>query len=730
VQEFSLRHPLISGQGNFGSIDGDPPAAMRYTEVRLSAISEEMLADIDKETVRFTPNYDGSMTEPSVLPSKVPNLLVNGSSGIAVGMATNIPTHNLSEVCDATIALIENPAVEAKDLMKIIKGPDFPTAGIIRGRQGIRNYFETGRGSVRISARTEIEEMKGNREAIIITELPYQVNKANLIENIAGLVRDKKIPDISDIRDESDRRGMRVVIEVKRDGNAQVVLNQLFKHTQMETSFGVIMLAIVDGRPRVMPIKEVLSHYISHRKNIIANRTRFDLNKAVAREHILQGLLIAIKNLDEVVRIIRKSKDAGDAKLKLKTGFELTDLQAQAILDMRLHQLTQLEAGAIEAEQKELVKLIEELKGILSSPQKVLKIITKELLEVKEKFGDKRRTEITGEAAELTMEDLIPEEEVVITMSHGGYIKRIPLNTYRAQNRGGRGIIGGETKEEDYIEHLFVNSSHATILFFTTRGKVYSLKAYELPEGTRTSRGKAVINLLQISGEEKITSAIAISTFEKAEGYLTMCTRQGIIKKTPIQDFANIRRTGIVAITLPDGDVLVSVQMTDGKSQVIIGTRGGMSIRFLEEDVRSMGRQAMGVRGIRLEKDDIVIGMEAAKPEDSPTVLTVCENGYGKRTDFSEYRQQHRGGSGVITIKTTERNGNVVMLKIVTPKEDLMVITEQGMAIRLRCAEIRAIGRNTQGVRLVHLKEGDKIANVTPVPSKEEEENVEQSAGG
>ncbi len=730
AQDFSLRYMLVDGQGNFGSVDGDPAAAMRYTECRLAGVADELLADIDKNTVRFVPNYDGAEEEPSVLPAKLPNLLVNGGSGIAVGMATNIPTHNLSEVCEATIAYISNPSIEVKELMKIIKGPDFPTGGIIRGRQGIKDYFETGRGSVRIQARTEVEEIKGGREAIIVTEIPYQVNKTNLIKAIADLVRDKKIADISDIRDESDRRGMRIVIEVKRDGNAQVVLNQLLKHTQLETTFGVNMLAIVDGKPRVLPIKEVLAQYVTHRKLMIVNRTKFDLAKAVAREHILQGLLIAIKNMDRVVKIIRTSDDAAQAKTKLMAEFKLSDIQTQAILDMRLHQLTQLEAEGIEAEQKELLKIIEELRGILADPAKVLKIIVKELTELSAKCGDKRRTEITSEAAELTMEDLIPNEEVVLTMSHSGYIKRIPLNTYRAQNRGGKGIIGGETKDEDFIEQLFVTEAHATILFFTTRGKVYSLRAYEIPEGNRTSRGKAIVNLLQIVGEEKITSAIAIKTFEEAkvkENYLVMCTKTGIVKRTALSEFQHIRRSGIAAITLEDGDVLVSVQLTEGKSDLIIATKDGMSIRFPETEVRSMGRQAMGVIGIKMDKADSVVSMESAVEAENPEVLTVCENGYGKRTGIDEYRVQHRGGSGVITIKTTERNGAVVTLRIVAKEKDLMVMTEKGMAIRLRCSQIREVGRNTQGVRLVRLEEGDKIASVAPV-IVEEDDGAEEKA--
>ncbi|OGS58918.1 MAG: DNA gyrase subunit A, partial [Elusimicrobia bacterium RIFOXYB2_FULL_62_6] len=557
AQPFSLRYTLVDGQGNFGSVDGDPAAAMRYTEARLSGIADELLADLEKDTVKFVPNYDGSMKEPSVLPGKLPNLLVNGSSGIAVGMATNIPTHNLGEVCDATIAVIDNPDIATKDLMKIIKGPDFPTGGIIRGRAGIRDYFETGRGSIKTQARAEIEEMKGNREAIIITEIPYQVNKSTMIETIAGLVKDKKIPDISDIRDESDRRGMRVVIEIKRDGNAQVVLNQLYKHTQMETSFGVIMLAIVDGRPRVLSLKEVIQQYVRHRRIMVYNRTKYDLNKALARAHILEGYLIALRNIDAVVEIIKKSKDSLEARTRLIAKFALSEIQAQAILDMRLHQLTRLEVGAIEEEHAALMKLITELRAILADPKKILKIIIKELEELKAKYGDKRRTELTGEAAELDIEDLIPEESVVITMSHGGYIKRIPADTYKVQGRGGKGIIGSDVKEEDFIEKLFVTSSHATILMFTTRGKVYALKGYEIPEGNRTSRGKAIVNLLQVK-DETVTSVIAIESFEEAKGKetnLVMCTRKGNIKKTSISDFANIRRSGIAAITLEDGDI-------------------------------------------------------------------------------------------------------------------------------------------------------------------------------
>ncbi len=729
VQDFSLRKPLIDGQGNFGSIDGDSAAAMRYTECRLQRIADEMLADLDKDTVKMIPNYDGSLQEPSVLPGKLPALLVNGSSGIAVGMATNIPTHNLGEVCDGIIAYIKDPNISTKDMMKIIKGPDFPTGAIIRGTKGIYEYFETGRGSVKVQARTEIEERKGGREAIIVSEIPYQVNKTSLIETIVGLVRDKKITDISDIRDESDRRGMRLVIEVKRDGNAQVVLNHLFKHTQLQTSFPVNMLAIVDGRPRILSLKEVMKAYVKHRKEIITNRTKFDLNKAQRREHILQGLLIAIANMDQVVAIIRNSKDPAEAKLKLMSTFSLSELQAQAILDMRLHQLTQLSAEAIANEQAELLKLIAELQGILADPQKILDIIVTELTELKKNYGDERRTEIGQDMTDFSMEDLIEKEDVVITISNDGYAKRIPLDTYRSQNRGGKGIIGGKTKEEDFMEHLFVTSSHSTILMFTNRGRVFALRAFEIPEGNRMSKGKAIVNLLQLVGEEKVTSAVAIENFDPKHcenTFLTMCTRYGSIKRVELSEFANIRKTGIIAIGLDEGDVLTSVQTTHGKSDIIVATRNGKSIRFDENQVRAMGRPAKGVRAINLMEGDVVVGMEQA-PNDAPQpdVLSVCENGFGKRTEFSEYKRQNRGGMGVITIKTSERNGKVVGIKLVDESKDLMIVTEKGMTIRVRCEDIRSVGRNAQGVTLAKMEPGDKIARIAPVVKAEESSSEE-----
>ena len=721
VQDFSLLHPLVDGQGNFGSVDGDPAAAYRYTECRLSKFGENLLADIEEETVDFVPNFDGNTVEPTVLPSQSPNLLVNGSSGIAVGMATNIPPHNLTEVCDAAIALIKDPNLDSKELFKILKGPDFPTGGIIRGRAGIRDYFETGRGSVRIQAKTDIEDIKGGRQAIIVTELPYQVNKATLLETIAGLVRDKKIPDISDIRDESDRSGMRVVIEVKRDGNANVVLNQLFKHTALETSFGVILLSLVDGRPRILPIREIIGHFIQHRKTVVTRRTKFQLKKALDRAHILEGFLIAVKNIDRVIKIIRGAKDSEEARQKLIAEFELSKIQAQAILDMRLSQLTKLSVGDLEAEYDALKKRIAELKGILADVQKIMAIVVKELEEVKKSFAQERRTQITSEAAEMSLEDLIAKEDVVISLSNSGYIKRIPVTTYQAQGRGGKGVTGADVKEEDFIEHFFITDTHATLLFFTNRGRAFALRAFEVPEAGRASRGKAVVNLLALTGEEKITSSIAIRSFEEKKGkesFLVMCTRNGTIKKTPLSEFEHIRRSGLIALSLDEGDVLVEVQHTSGSDGLLIATKAGMAIRFSESDVRAMGRTAMGVRGIRLDKGDQVIGMEAFPSDSKKTLLTVCENGFGKRTDLSEYRGQHRGGSGIITIKATERNGTVIGVKLVTDEDDLMVMTEKGKMIRLRCKDIKVISRNTQGVRLVRMDEEDKVARVSPVAAE------------
>ncbi|MFH1725185.1 MAG: DNA gyrase subunit A [Elusimicrobiota bacterium] len=664
------------------------------------------------------PTSTARSRSPSCFPLGCPTCWSTARRGSRSAWRRTSPRTTCGEVCDAVAAYIDDPMMGTKDLMEIMKGPDFPTAGIVRGKSGVRDYFETGRGSIRTQAKTDIEEIRGNRQAIIVTELPYQVNKAHLLENIANLVRDKKIPDISDIRDESDRRGMRVVIEIKRDGNANVVLNQLFKHTALETTFGVIMLSLVDGRPRVLPVVRILGHYVEYRKAVVTRRTRFELRKALDRAHLLEGFLIALKNIDKVIKIIRGAKDQAEAREKLIKQFSFSRVQAQAILDMRLHQLTRLSAGEIKNEYDELQKRIGELRAILADPKKVLKIIKDELAYLKDKYGDKRRTQITAERSEMTLEDLITKEEVVVTLSNGGYVKRIPVDTYRVQGRGGKGVTGQSMKEEDFIEHLFVTDSHATLLMFTNRGKVYALKAYEVPEGGRISRGKAVVNLLHLSGGDKVTSVIAIRSFGEKKGkesFLTMCTRNGTVKRTALADFANIRRTGIAAITLVEGDVLVEVQHTYGKDEILMGTRKGRAIRFPEGDVRVMGRQAKGVRGLRLGKGDHVVGMEACAPKAQRTLLTVCGRGYGKRTDLSEYRGQHRGGGGIITIKTTERNGEVIGIKLVTDDDDLMVMTTGGMTIRMQCKAIKTISRNTQGVRLVRLKEGDKVARVAPV---------------
>jgi DNA gyrase subunit A len=724
VQEFSLRHPLVDGQGNFGSIDGDPAAAMRYTEVRLDAISQEVLGEIDKNTVDFGPNYDGSLTEPLVLPAKLPNLLVNGSSGIAVGMATNIPPHNLIETCDAIAAFIENEAITATEILKIMKGPDFPTAAIITGRQGIKDYFETGRGSVTIRAKYEIEDIRGGKQAIILTELPYQVNKANLLETIADLVRDKRIEEISDIRDESNREGIRVVIELKRDANAQVVLNNLFKMTQMETSFGVIMLALVNGRPRVLPVKDVIKHYVEHRREMVIRRTKYELKKAEDRAHILEGLRIAVDHLDQVIKIIRASKNTEAARTALMEKFDFSKIQAQAILDMRLHQLTALEREALEDEYKELIKTIARLKDLLANPKKILGVIKDELQELKEKYGDKRRTQITAAAQEFSMEDLVAQEEVVVTFSHTGYVKRLPADTYKAQKRGGRGITGVGTKDEDFVEQLFVTDTHAHLLLFTNRGRAYSIRVYEIPEGGRTSRGKAAVNLVQLGPDEKITSAIAVASFEAEKTkdiYLLMGTRRGMIKKTKLEEFAEIRKSGIIAMGLEEGDVLIDAKMAEDKREIMIGTKEGMAIRFPVEQVREVGRSGKGVIAMRLGKEDQVVGMEVIADAKKQTLVTASVLGYGKRTELSEYRDQNRGGSGIITIKTSDRNGAVVGIKLVTNEDDLMFMTEKGMAVRVHVKDLSTIGRNTQGYRLLRLEEGDKLATVAPVVAEGEE---------
>ncbi len=728
VQDFSLRYTLVDGQGNFGSVDGDPPAAMRYTEVRLGAIADEVLGDIDKETVAYGPNYDGSMTEPLVLPAKLPNLLVNGSAGIAVGMATNMPPHNLSEVCNGIAAYIENPEITTAELLKIIKGPDFPTAGFLMGRQGIKDYFETGRGSVVIRAKTEIEDIRGGRQAIIINEIPYQVNKTSLIESIANLVRDKRVDDISDIRDESDRDGIRVVIEIKREGNAQIVLNQLFKHTALQTSFGVIMLALVSGKPKVLSMREMIHWYVEHRKEVVVRRTKYELARAEARAHILEGLKIALDHLDKIIKTIRESKDTDAARLRLMENFSLTRIQAQAILDMRLQQLTGLERKKIEDEYEELLKTIARLQGILADARKVLAIIQAELKELNEKYGDERRTKITAAAEEMEIEDLVAHEEVVVTFSHAGYVKRLPVTAYRAQRRGGKGVTGMTTREEDYVEQLFVTNTLAYLLLFTNKGRVYWTRVYEIPEAGRASKGKSIANFIQLSEQgEKITAAIPVDSFEpkdNKEDFLFMGTMHGTVKKTPLTEFANPRRGGIIAIRLDEGDSLIGVKHTDGKSQIIIGTREGLAIRFKEEDVRPIGRAGMGVRGIKLGKSDRVVGMEAVGAKD--TILIATEHGFGKRTDIDEYRLQSRGGHGVINIKTTDRNGPVVGLIKANDGDDVMLMTEKGMSIRLAAKEVSIIGRNAQGVRLVRQEQEDKLAAITPLATEDEEDKQEE----
>ncbi|MDR3049757.1 MAG: DNA gyrase subunit A [Elusimicrobiota bacterium] len=727
AQPWSLRYPMVDGQGNFGSIDGDGAAAMRYTEARMDDITEEMLADLDKNTVDFIPNYDGSLKEPSVLPSKLPSLLINGSSGIAVGMATNIPTHNLSEVCDALIALIDNPEITIADIAKYIKGPDFPTAGIILGKGGIRDYMATGRGSVKMRAVAEIETAKNGRETIIVNEIPYQVNKSVLITTIADLVKDKKIDGISDLRDESDRDGIRIVIEIKRDGNAQVVLNQLYKHTQMQSSFGVIMLALANNRPKVMNIKEMLVHHIEHRKVVIVRRTKFELQKAEARAHILEGLKIAVDNIDAIVKIIRSAEDKIEARDVLMSKFKLSKLQAEAILEMRLHQLTGLERQAIEDEYLATIKLIENLRSILASPKKVLKIIRDELEELKKNYGDARRTKIQAAEADFNIEDLIQEEEVAVTMSHAGYIKRIPIDTYKAQGRGGKGITAMTTKEEDFVENMFVTSSHAYMLFFTTRGRLYWTRVYEIPEGSRTSKGKAIVNLLQLQGtEEKITAAIAIRSFKPKDikdEYLLMCTRNGTVKKIALSEFANPRKSGINAIGLEDGDILTEVKAIDNNPEVLIATKFGQAARFKESEIRAIGRSGMGVKGITLEKDDEVIGMETITEKD--IILAATENGYGKRSKISEYRLTHRGSRGVINIQTTERNGSVLGIKKANKGEEIMIITQNGITIRFKVDDVSIIGRAAQGVRLVKLNDGDKVAAIASVVKEDDEGGTE-----
>ncbi len=718
VQVFSLRYPLVDGQGNFGSVGGDSAAAYRYTEARLTPIAVQLLDDIEKNTVAFAANFDDRLEEPTVLPSKLPNLLINGSSGIAVGMATNIPPHNLSEVVDAVTHLVDNPECEVSDLRKFILGPDFPTGGIIYGSQGITESYETGRGRISVRARVVVEEKQGGREQIVITELPFQVNKARLVELIADLVRAKKITDISDLRDESDRDGMRMVIELKRDANPAVVLNQLYKRTQMQVTFGVILLALVDGQPRTLNLKEVLQPYIDHRHDVITRRTQFDLDQAEAREHLLEGLTIAVDNIDEVIKIIRKSKDAGSADTALRKRFDLTEKQSEAILNMRLARLTALEIGKVEAEIKELRAIIKELKGILASKPKRMAILKEELGEMVKKFGDDRRTEIVADQGDFTVEDLIAEEDMVITISRTGYIKRIPVTTYRRQRRGGRGLNGMGTKEDDWVEHLFVASTHDYVLFFTADGRVYWLKVYDIPQAGRAARGRPIVNLIGLRSDERIAGFQAVRGFPDSE-YLVFATRNGIVKKTVLSAYGNPRSTGINAINIEEGDELIDVLVTDGTNDIVLATKNGMSIRFNEKDVREMGRTAGGVRGVQLEGDDRVIGMVVLRRD--ATLLVVSEKGMGKRSKVSDYRVQRRGGKGIITLKRTEKTGSIVALREVLPDDELMMITRHGVIIRVPVDGIRVIGRNTQGVRVMNLDAGDTVVDVARVVNEDAE---------
>ncbi|QPA54527.1 DNA gyrase subunit A [Lysinibacillus sphaericus] len=728
AQDFSYRYMLVDGHGNFGSVDGDGAAAMRYTESRMSKIAMEMLRDINKDTIDYTDNYDGSEKEPIVLPSRYPNLLVNGAAGIAVGMATNIPPHHLGETIDAVIALSENPAITTEELMEIIPGPDFPTGGLILGRSGIRRAYESGRGSIIIRAKVEIEQKANGKETILVHELPYQVNKAKLIEKIAELVRDKKIDGITNLRDESDRRGMRVVIEVRKDANANVVLNNLYKQTAMQSSFGINMLSLVNGQPKVLGLKEMLYHYLEHQKVIIRRRTEFDLRKAEDRAHILEGLRIALDHIDEIIAIIRGSRSGEEAKPQLMERFNLSERQAQAILDMRLVRLSGLEREKIEAEYQELQVLIAELKAILADEAKIVDIIRTEILELKDRYSDTRRTEITSGGIEMIEdEDLIPVENSVVTLTHNGYIKRLAANTYRSQKRGGRGVQGMGTNEDDFVEHLMNTSTHDTILFFTSKGKVFRAKGYEIPEYGRTAKGLPIVNLLNIDKGEKVTAMIRVGSFDE-DAYFIFTTKTGITKRTPVSQFANIRTNGLIAISLREDDDLISVRLTDGDKQIIIGTRDGMLVRFQEDDIRSMGRTAGGVRGIKLRDGDEVVGMEIVEP--GQEILVVTEKGYGKRTSEDDYRLQSRGGVGLKTMQITDKNGPMVAVKTVDGSEDIMLITINGMLIRMDVNDISLIGRSTQGVRLIRLGDDELVATVAKVEKEEElledEEEIEE----
>ena len=718
AQDFTQRYTLIDGHGNFGSIDGDGAAAMRYTEARMAKIAETMLTDIEKNTVDFMPNYDDRLQEPTVLPSKIPTLLINGSSGIVVGMATNIPPHNLTEIINGIIKIIDEDNVTDEELLSIIKGPDFPTEGIILGREGIKEAYLTGKGKITVRAEAEIEEMSNNKQRIIVNSLPYQVNKAKLVENIAALVREKRIEGISDLRDESDRIDrVRIVIELKRDANAQVVLNQLYKNTQMQDTFGIIMLALVNGEPKILTLRQCLEYYIEHRKTVILRRTQFDLDKALARAHILEGLKIALDNIDEVINIIRNSYD--DAKERLMERFGLSDIQAQAILDMRLKTLSGLQREKIDEEYNELMKLIAYYREVLSSERLVFDIIKQELIEIKEKFGDERKTKIVAAEGDLDVEDLIKEEQSVITLTHFGYIKRMPVDTYKSQKRGGKGITGIATREEDFVKQIFTASTHDLILFFSNKGKLYRLKGYEIPEAGRTAKGTAIVNLLSLDPGEKISAVIPINNFSEGK-YLLMGTKSGLIKKTALTEYNSARKTGLLAITLKDDDELIDVRLTDGEDNVVLVTKKGMSITFDEKDVRPVGRTAQGVIGIRLDEEDSVIGMESIVSGIKGTLLAITENGFGKRTELDEYRVQNRGGRGVITYKITPKTGDIVGIRIATDEEDVMLITDNGTVIRLNVKDISILGRATQGVTLMRTNEG-KVVSIEKISADEGE---------
>ena len=718
AQDFSLRYMLVDGHGNFGSVDGDPPAAYRYTEARMSKIAELMLTDIEKNTVNFMPNYDDRLQEPTVLPAQIPALLANGSSGIAVGMATNIPPHNLTELINGIIKIIDKDNVSDEELMAIIKGPDFPTGATILGREGIKQAYTTGKGKITLRAEAEIEEMSGGKQRIIVSSLPYQVNKSKLIENIANLVKEKRLEGISAIRDESDREEkVRIVIELKRDTNANIVLNHLYKNTQMQDTFGIIMLALVNGEPKILTLRECLDHYIEHRRHVVLRRTQFDLDKAEARAHILEGLKIALDNIDEVIEIIRNSYD--DAKERLMERFKLSEIQAQSILDMRLKTLSGLQREKIEEEYNELMKLIAYLKEILSSETLVYSIIKDELIQVKEKYGDERKTKIIAQEGEFEVEDLIKDEQTVIALTHVGYIKRMPIDTYKSQKRGGKGITGIATREEDFVKQIFTASTHDTILFFSNKGKLYRLRGYEVPEAGRTAKGTAIVNLLSLDPGEKISTVIPIQNF--AEGkYLLFATKNGMIKKTALSEYNSARKTGLLAITLKDEDELIDVRLTDGEDNVVLVTREGMSITFSEKDVRPIGRAAQGVIGINLNKEDAVIGMESIIAGSKETLLAITENGFGKRTELDEYRVQTRGGKGVITYKITPKTGNVVGIRIVNEDDDVMLITDNGTIIRINVKEISILGRSTQGVTLMRTNEG-KVVSIEKITEREEE---------